>query len=124
MIIRPVEDSDREMIAGWIAREPSHSQSTPEFYFEPGTKSVLYSDDAGPVLVVRYSTAIRCDVDFNKDAGKDRIRRVLKEEFPGVAEQAKSQGFIEIVYNSTSKTLIAFTRLLGFRAVPDYRKTL
>jgi hypothetical protein len=123
MIIRPVEDSDREMIAGWIAREPSHEESTPEFYLAPNTKSVVYEDDLGPVFVVRYSSALRVDIDF-ADVEKERIRQALKQEFPAVAEQAKSQGFGEIIFNSVSKPLIAFCRFMGFRAVPDYRRTI
>ena len=123
MIIRPVTENDRDLIAGWIAKEPSHQNSSFDFYMEPGTTSVLYIDDAGPVFVVRYSSALRIDIDF-ANVDKERIRQALKNEFPKVANQAKNQGFKEIVFNSVSKSLVAFCRLLGFYSVPDYRRVL
>ena len=123
MIIRPVTDDDREMIAGWIANEPAHKASSPDYYFEPGTKSVIYEDTEGPVFVVRYSSALRVDIDF-ANVEKERIRQALKNEFPAVAEQARSQGFKHIVFDSVSKTLVAFCRLMGFRAMPDYQRSL
>jgi len=124
MIIRPLTDDDRELLQTWIDHEPDHKDNTPDFYFEPHTKSVLYQDEEGPVFAVRYSSTLRIDIEFSDDAGKNRIRKALKEGFPAVAEQAKSQGFKQIVFSSTSKTLIAFCRLLGFRPSPDYRKIL
>jgi hypothetical protein len=123
MIIRPVEDSDREMIAGWIAREPSHSASSPNFYFEPRTTSLVYEDDRGPVCIARYSSALRVDMDF-ADVEKERIRQALKNEFPAIANQAKDQGFREVIFDSVSKTLVGFCRLMGFRSSPAYRRTL
>ncbi len=123
MIIRPVTDSDREMIAGWIAREPAHKESTPDFYFQDNTKSVIYEDNSGPIFIVRYSSALRIDMDF-ADVEKERIRQALKNEFPSVATEAKNQGFREVVFNSLSKTLVAFCRLMDFRSVADYRRTL
>ena len=124
MTSRELTLGDKPLLQTWIDAEPDHAESSPEFYFQPNTTSILYSDDVGPVLAIRYSTAIRCDVEFNNAAGKERIRNILKEGFPEVAGQAKEQKFSEIVYNSTSKTLNAFTRLLGFRSTPDYRKVL
>ena len=123
MNIRPVTDDDREMIAGWIANEPAHKASRPDYYFEPGTKSVIYEDTEGPIFVVRYSSALRVDIDF-ANVEKERIRQALKNEFPAVAEQARSQGFKHIVFDSVSKTLVAFCRLMGFRAMPDYQRSL
>lgn len=124
MNIRPIEESDRPLLTEWIAQEPDHKTNSFEFYQEPGSKTVIYEDDFGPVLAVRYSSALRIDIDFSPTADKDRIREILKHGFPDVAVQAKQQGFKEIVFSSVSKPLIAFCRLLGFSASPDYRKVL
>lgn len=112
------------MLAEWIAKEPSHSTSTSEFYFEPNTKSILYEDEQGPICVARYSTAIRVDMDFDLTADKSRIREAMTSEFPNISRDAKSQGFYELVFDSTSKPLVEFCRKLGFETSPDYRRIL
>ena len=124
MIIRTVDEKDKPMLAEWVSKEPAHSETKPEFYFEPKTKSVVYEDEFGPVFAVRYSSALVIDIEFNPDVDKQRIREMLKQGFPDVARQAQSQGFKHLIFSSTSKMLIAFCRLFGFLACPDYRKSL
>jgi hypothetical protein len=119
-----VDDKDKEMLKEWIAAEPDHSNSTPEFYYTPGTKSVVYEDEQGPVCVVRYSSVLRLDMDFAPNIDKVRIKEAMKSQLPEIVEQAKSQGFKEIVFDSVSKPLIKFCQYLGFSACPDYRRTL
>jgi len=123
MINRNLTEEDKTLLADWIAKEPDHKH-TPEFYFEPGSKTIMYQDEQGPVFAVKYSSALRVDVEFNPEAEKDRIREALKIVVPDVAAQAKDQKFKEIVFTSVSKPLIAFCRLLGFSAIPDYRKVI
>lgn len=124
MIIRNLNESDKETLAKWIAAEPDHTLNTPDWYFENGSKSVMYEDENGPVFAVKYSPALRVDIEFSNDAGRDRIREMLKSGFPDVARQAAQQGFKELVFSSRSKTLIAFCRALGFSASPDFRRVL
>jgi len=131
MLIRPISPEDKPLIEQWIAGEPDHKDNTFEFYLpeikgeiKPKIKSVIYEDSEGPIFAVRYSSALRIDIEFSNTANKERIRTVLKEGFPDVARQAKEQGFSEIVFNSISKTLIAFLRAFGFGTSPDYRKIL
>lgn len=124
MTIRNVEEKDKPMLAEWISKEHDHSETKPEFYFEPKTKSVVYEDELGPVFAVRYSSSLRLDMEFNPDADKQRIRDLMKSGFPDVIQQAAAQGFKEIVFSSLSKRLIAFCRMLGFSSSPDYRKSL
>lgn len=121
-LIRPVTNDDREMLETWIASEPTHENNDFEFYQAPKTKTVVYEDSEGPVFVARFSSALRIDMDFNPEASKERIRAMIASEFPGVARNAKEQGFSEIVFDSVSKTLIAFLRAFGFKSCPDYRK--
>ena len=123
-IIRLLLSEDRPLIEEWIAAEPDHQSNTFEFYEQPKTKAVIYEDEEGPVFAVRYSSALRIDIEFSNTANKERIRTMLKDGFPDVAKQAKEQGFSEIVFSSLSKTLIAFCRAFGFTSNPDYRKVL
>ena len=122
MIIRPVTENDRDLIAGWIANEPAHKASSPDYYFEPNTKSVIYEDDDGGILVAKFTPVIRLDLDFNPNAGKMRIAKTMLREVPDLAKQAESQGFHEFVFDSKSPDLIKFCQKLGFEAVTDYRK--
>lgn len=123
MTERILEEKDKPWLAGWIAAEPIHQENSPEFYFQPKTKSIVYEDEQGPVFVVRYATAVRVDTEFNPMADKGRIRAMLKKVVPEVAATAQAQGFLELVFTSASKPLIAFCRLLGFKAVSDFRRT-
>lgn len=123
-MIRTIDETDKPMLAEWISKESDHAETKPEFYLEPKTKSVIYEDLLGPVFAVRYSSALVIDIEFNPDVDKQRIREMLKEGFPDVARQAESQGFKHLIFSSTSKTLVAFCRLFGFSAYPDYRKSL
>ena len=123
-LIRPIAPEDKPLIESWIAAEPDHSNNTFEFYGQPSTKSVIHEDEEGPVFAVRYSSALRIDMEFNPNAGKDRIRAVLKRDFPEVARQAKNQGFSQLIFSSVSKTLIAFCRVFGFRTSPDFVRNL
>ena len=124
MILRTLNENDKALLAEWIAAEPDHSNSTPDFYYTPGTKTILYSDEQGPVCVVRYSSSLRLDMDFAPGIDKSRIKEAMKSQLPEIAEQAKSQGFSEIVFDSVAKPLIKFCQYLGFSACPDYRKAL
>jgi hypothetical protein len=124
MILRTLNENDKALLAEWIAAEPDHSNSTPDFYYTPGTKTILYSDEQGPVCVVRYSSSLRLDMDFAPGIDKSRIKEAMKSQLPEIAEQAKSQGFSEIVFDSVAKPLIKFCQYLGFSACPDYRRLL
>lgn len=124
MIIRPLTPEDLPLIESWIAAEPEHQNNTFEFYGQPNCKSVVYEDSQGPVFAIRYSSALRVDMEFPPDIDKERIRKMFQEGFPDVARSAKEQKFSEIVFNSVSKKLIGFLRAFGFEDCPDYRKTL
>jgi hypothetical protein len=74
--------------------------------------------------VVRYSSSLRLDMDFAPGIDKSRIKEAMKSQLPGIIEQAKSQGFKELVFDSVAKPLIKFCQYLGFTACPDYRRNL
>ena len=123
-LIRPIAEADRPLIESWIRAEPDHANNTFEFYGQPGAKTVIYEDEEGPVVAVRYSSALRIDMEFANIANRERIRAVMTGEIPGVFQQAKQQGFSEIVFTSVSQKLIGFLREFGFDSCPDYRKAI
>lgn len=111
------------MLEQWISSEPAHQNNIFEWY--QAGKTMVFEDDLGPVFVARFAPVIRIDMEFPPDIDKERIRAMLTSEFPGVARGAKEQGFKELVFNSVSKSLIAFCRAFGFEPCPDeFRKEL
>jgi len=124
MIKRTLTEDDKKLLAEWIAAEPAHVNSMPEFYYEAGSKSVMYEDSEGPVCVVRYTPILRLDMDFAPGIDKTRIKEAMKTELPEIAEQAKMQNFKELVFDSIAEPLIRFCQRLGFVTCPDYRKVL
>jgi hypothetical protein len=121
MISRNLTEEDKPLLAKWIAQEPSHNH-TPAFYSQEGTKSVMYEDEEGEVLALKFTPCLRLDIEFSPTAGRARIAKAMTEEFPKLVEQAKTQGFKEFVFESSSTNLIAFCEKLGYTASPDFRK--
>lgn len=123
MLIRPLTTEDKPLIEQWIAGEPAHADNTFEFYASPKARTVIY-EQASPVFAVRYSSALRVDIEFNPEASREDIRASFQEGFPDVVRQAREQGFSEIVFESTSPKLIAFCKTLGYKESPGFRKSL
>ena len=123
-MIRLLTPEDKPMIENWITGEPVHSSNTFEWYSEPGTKSVVYEDADGQVLVAKFTPCMRVDIDFCPTASPSRIGKALADGLTQTAEQARIQGFKEFVFDSLSDKLSAFCERLGFRKSPDWRKVL
>lgn len=124
MTLRPLTPEDKPIIESWIAVEAHHPNNTFEWYAEPGTKSVVYEDSDGQVLVAKFTPCLRVDIDFCPTASPSRIAKALAKGLAQTAEQARTQGFKEFVFDSLSEKLTMFCERLGFRKSPDYRKTL
>lgn len=124
MLIRPLTTEDKPLIEQWIAGEPQHADNTFEFYSDPKARTVIYEQEAGPVFAVRYSSALRVDIEFNPEASREDIRATFQEGFPDVVRQAREQGFSELIFESESPKLIAFCETLGYEKSPSYRKVL
>ena len=125
ILMKPVSEQDRSEVESWIAAEPTHANNTFEFYQQANTRSLLYSDEEGPVLVVKFTPSLVMDAEFNPRASGKRIAAIMSEGFPELERQAKEQGFRSIVYESVSEKLIKFCeKYMGFKPSPSYRKAL
>jgi hypothetical protein len=122
MTLKPVTLEDRPQIESWIAAEPTHQDNTFEFYQEAGTKSVMCTDAEGEVFVLKFTPCLRTDIDFSPTAGPERIGKALAQVIKEMTPVAKSQGFKEFCFESSSPSLIEFCGRLGFRKTDDYRK--
>jgi hypothetical protein len=123
-MIRNLVPEDRPMVDAWVAGEPLHPNNTFEFYTEAGTKSVVFEDEAGAVLVAKFTPCLKIDIDFLPEAEPRRIARALAEGLQDMGEQAKQQGFKQVSFDSTVEELRAFCERLGFVPSPELRKVL
>ena len=124
MSIRFLAETDRPQIESWIQAEPLHASNTFDWYNEAGTKSVVFEDEAGGVLVAKFTPCLRVDIDFDPVAEPRRVARALTEGLADMGEQAKAQGFKQVSFDSVSDKLIAFCERLGFVKSPELRKVL
>jgi hypothetical protein len=123
-MIRSLLPEDKPMVESWIAGEPTHASNTFDWYSEAGTKSVVFEDEAGSVLVAKFTPCLKIDIDFDPAAEPRRVARALTEGLADMGEQAKAQGFKQVSFDSVSDKLIAFCERLGFVKSPELRKVL
>ncbi len=123
-MIRNLVPEDRPQVESWVSAEPTHVNNTFDWYNEAGTKSVIVEDESGAVLVAKFTPCLRMDTDFSPTATPARIAKAIVSGLAEMEKQAKSQGFKEIVFESSSPKLVAFCERLGYRQSPDSRKEL
>lgn len=113
--------ADREMVAGWIAKDPDHAGMDPNFFVvsEPHTNCFIWEDDQGPVFAFRLSRMLRVDIQFNP-AEKERTREALKHGVDWIREEGRRSGFREMIFQSINRLLINFCkRRLQFSEARD-----
>lgn len=124
MNLRKLQESDRALLAQWMAADDYHKGFSTDLFFEPGTETLVFVDEHGPILFVNLAKAIRAFVQFAPEA-EARTRVALPEAFNFVAVRGKKSGFREIIFESLSRPLIVFCkRYLGFRKSPNEYKAL
>lgn len=102
-----------------LKRDQYHQETTPEFFYQPGSFCKVYEDDSGPIMFVRGLKSLRIDIQFINNNDFERNRRAMIENFPAFVNQCRSAGFGELVFNTTSPLLKRFCKkTLGFKEVP------
>lgn len=123
-MIRLLNENDRPLVEEWVAGEPTHGNNTFAWYSEPGARTVVVEDEAGPVIVAKFTPILQMDTDFLPAAEPKRVAKAILEGLLEMEKQAKDQGFKQISFESESPKLIEFCRKLGYRASPGFRKVL
>lgn len=101
-----------------LNKDPYHQGTTVGFFQKEGTGCNVYSDERGPIVVVRGSNVLRLDVQFLDNNDTKRNMKVLLSEFPRVVEAAKAQNFHEVLFNTNNPVLKAFCiKRLGMHEV-------
>lgn len=142
---RPTTEADVPILKEWMAADQWHKDWKPEFWVEDpdpekskGIKCLAVSDAEGVVFFLRLQNVMRVFVQFPPKPSeqgstphvhpwpvlrnKVRVSVALKEAFGFISNWAKSKGYREMTFDSTSDLLIAFFKRLGFEPAKDFYK--
>lgn len=109
-----------------LAADEYHVGTTTEFFTEPGTVTKVYEDEAGPILFVRGTPALRLDIQYNRNNDTKRNLKAMLCGFDLLAQQARANGFKEIIFNTANPLLAKFcVKRFGFtESAGELRKLL
>ena len=113
---RKTVEADRERLTADIAADPDHAgKSTPDFWLPRlHTECFTVEDPAEAIFSVRAESILRLHIQF--PAGqKMRVARALLEFIPKIEHDAKTKGYTQIIWESTSEGLINFVSRFGYR---------
>ncbi len=115
---RSVTEKDRTKIEHWISLDPDHAgHCEPEFWLPgeapDGIVRVAFEDALGPSLFVRGEKCLRLHIQFPPE--KWRNAKSLVQFIPMIEADARKHGFTQIIWESTSESLINFTEQFGYR---------
>lgn len=121
MNIRQLNENDKFLLEKWIALDNDHAGKTNVDFWLPQkhTASFATEDDMGAVFYVRGETCMRLHIQFPPETEKRRIIKVLLKFIPWIEEQARQKGYKQIIWESTSDSLIEFTKHFGYRVSPN-----
>lgn len=115
---RWLTEEDIPLLTQSLEKDEYHKDTKPEFFTQIGTVCKVYEDDAGPVMFVRGTKALRIDIQFVDNNDRERNRAIMEQEFQNFAASAKAAGFTELVFCTDSPILKAFCkRRFQFREV-------
>jgi hypothetical protein len=113
---------DYETLLKSLAQDEFHKNTVPEFFVEPETITLVYSDEKGIVLFLRGKgieedgkRLLRLDIQFLDNFDGKRNLKVMLDGFPKLAKQAKDNKFSEIHFDSNVELMRRFCiKRLGF----------
>jgi hypothetical protein len=107
---RLIEADDLSTLQKSLARDESHKGTAPEFFTEPGTICKVYEDEQGPICFVRGTKALRLDIQYVDNSDGKRNMKAMLAGFETLADKARENGFMEIVFNTNSPMLAQFCK--------------
>lgn len=127
MSVRKVVEEDRKEIEKQILLEPYHKDAgfSPDQFYEPDTVAMCFSDEEGDVAYMVIRKVAHCHIQWIRHEGeeiehfKERIRKRLTEEMPGVMGILASSGYKACIYDTTNPSLAWFLRRFGFKNLKD-----
>lgn len=115
---RSVTEKDRTKIQDWINQDLDHAGHCAADFWLPakepdGTIRVAFEDALGTALFVRGEKVLRLHIQFPPE--KWRNAKSLIQFIPMIEADARKHGFTQIIWESTSESLIKFTEQFGYR---------
>lgn len=105
---RRVQETDRAGIEQALARDFFHPDTKSDVFFEPGTVTNIYEEDHQPVLLVRVYKCLHLDLLCYDNGDTVRNKHVLQVGWKKLVEDAKANGFKEIVTTANGPALLRF----------------
>ena len=112
---RPLESKDLPMLKAALDQDTfEHCQ--PSEYIMEGAYSVVYEDEQGPIGVCRYTKTLRLVAVWCDNADKRRNAASAVQAVKDAVQQAKANGYTDIVCQTDSESLKRFyVTQLGFK---------
>ena|ERR1035437_6829242 len=112
---RFLEHRDLPILEKSLAQDEYHQGTDASFFTQYGTLCKTYADEAGPILFVRASKALRIDIQYVSNSDTKRNMKAMLTGFDELAKKAKENGFLEIIITSNVDMMRKFCiRRFGF----------
>jgi hypothetical protein len=118
---RLMTEADEFPLMSSLAADEHHFETPVEFFKAAGTVTKVYEgENHQPICFARAAKSLRIDIHFLDNADKRNNARALVDGLGPLVEQAKSNGFYELVFTTSNPELAAFCEnKLGYEVVPD-----
>lgn len=122
---RFIDATDLPLLTLSLARDEQHKGTEPEFFTAPGAVCKVYGDEQGPILFARASKALRLDLQYVDNKDVKRNMKAMLGGFDALAQKARENGFLEIIFNTNSEMMRRFCiKRLGFTDSPGELRRL
>lgn len=112
---RLIDAQDKVLLAVSLSKDEHHKDTSPDFFYTPGTVCKVYEDSDGPICFVRCAKVLRLDIQYADNEDRKRNLKTMLSGFDGLEKTARNNGYTEIEFQSNSELLKTFcTRRFGF----------
>lgn len=126
----PSVSTDVDQIRDWAAADPWHNQQKQPEWWLTGTDchiAFCAQDDVGPVVYVKVEREgdwyrLHCQFGPREEVSRERLLETMNIGFPVLFKLLRQDGGAGVVFESQSRSLIAFLSVYGFksRGAGDY----
>jgi hypothetical protein len=116
---RPLIEEDLPMLQTALDNNKFHPGQKVDAFIAQNMYSEVYSDDQGPIGILRYTKSLRLVTCWLDNDDRERNAASVIQAISDAKEKAKANGFTEILFSTNSVKLKAFCETLGFKEDKD-----
>lgn len=117
---RLLTEADVPFLEASLAADVHHFSTPVDFFKQLGTISKVYEDEQGPIFYARATSSFRLDIHFVDNNDRKRNATALAAGIGPLVEQARANGFTEILFTTNVMELAAYCqKVFGYELVPD-----